>query len=268
MRSSGSARGDLLLLGGIVLVLVLATFLPPDTSLAEMKRGGVVRACVPVSYPPLVTGDPSRPGIEVELLQAVAEEIGVRLSLNRITAMGRDFNPRNWRITRAQCQIIAGGVVASPSTRTYLETTSSYLSTGWALLAPVGFETLEGATVGFYSGTSGLDRIALSRYLRERGVRPVTVSTVGELVSGLHDGSFDAAVSEALLVRQLAGDYGWTAHWLPEELGRYPLALGLWKGDLTLKRAVESVLATMRTSGELAAVLRRYELAPIAALSH
>ena len=35
------------------------------------------------------------------------------LSENR--AMGRDFNPRNWGLNRAQCQVIAGGVVDSDS---------------------------------------------------------------------------------------------------------------------------------------------------------
>ena len=37
----------------------------------------------------------------------------VRLALNVNPAMGRDFNPSNWRITRAQCEIVAGGVVTS-----------------------------------------------------------------------------------------------------------------------------------------------------------
>ena len=66
-----------------VTALVLAVgLLPPDTSLREVERAGVLRACVPTSYPPLVTGDPARPGIDVEVLRAVAAELGVRLSLN------------------------------------------------------------------------------------------------------------------------------------------------------------------------------------------
>ena len=42
--------------------------LPPDTSLAQVRRSGVLRACVPDLRPPLVTADPERPGIEVDLL--------------------------------------------------------------------------------------------------------------------------------------------------------------------------------------------------------
>ena len=32
--------------------------LPPDTSLGEVRKAGVLRACMPPNYPPLVTGDP------------------------------------------------------------------------------------------------------------------------------------------------------------------------------------------------------------------
>ena len=56
------------LLGGVYL-------LPPDTSLAEVRKAGVLRACMPPSYPPLVTGDRDAPGIDVELLQALAKTI-------------------------------------------------------------------------------------------------------------------------------------------------------------------------------------------------
>src|SRR5258707_13151356 len=76
--------------------------LPPDSSLSEVRKTGVLRACMPPSYPPLVTGDRDAPGIDVELLQALAKGIGVRLVVTPNAAMGQDFNPRNWHVTRAQ----------------------------------------------------------------------------------------------------------------------------------------------------------------------
>ena len=44
-------------------------------------------------------------------MRAVAREMGVELAITTNQAMGQDFNPRNWRVTRAQCQTLAGGVV-------------------------------------------------------------------------------------------------------------------------------------------------------------
>ena len=74
--------------------------LRPDTSLSEARKAGVLRACMPPAYPPLVTGDRDAPGIDVELLRAVAKDMGVELAVSTNQAMGQDFNPRNWRVTR------------------------------------------------------------------------------------------------------------------------------------------------------------------------
>ena len=67
---------------------------------------------MPPVYPPLVTSDPSAPGIDVELLRALAEKLALKLAITPNPAIGQDFNPRNWRVTRAQCEVLAGGVVA------------------------------------------------------------------------------------------------------------------------------------------------------------
>ncbi len=93
----------------------------------------------------------------------------LRLAITPNPAMGQDFNPRNWHVTRAQCEVLAGGVVASPMTRSFLETSPSYAETGWALhSAEADRPTLQGRRAGVLTGISGLDRLALSRFLREQ----------------------------------------------------------------------------------------------------
>lgn len=243
--------------------LLLAVYLlPPDTSFSQVKELGVLRVCLPDSYPPLVMVGDSPPGIDVEVLQAIAEKLEVRLSLNPNAAIGRDFNPRNWRLTRAQCQVIAGGVVDSPTTRSFLDVTSPYLETGWALISPGELTSLQGATVGFYAGVTSLDRIPLSRYLSEQGAVPVVVQQVDDLVEGLSLQRFDAGVTEALLARQLAFDHGWKVSWLPG-LDSLPMVIGLWKGDLTLKRRIVAALESLKREGVLERILDSYELAMI-----
>jgi polar amino acid transport system substrate-binding protein len=41
-------------------------------------------------------------------------------------------------------------------------------------------------------------------------------------------------------------------------LPRYPVAFGLWKGDLTLKRAMAGGLDRLARDGAVAAILARY----------
>ena len=247
-------------------LLVAVNLLPPDTSLREVRGRGLLRVCIPESFPPLVTGNPERPGIDIEILERISEGLGVELSLFINTAIGRDFNPRNWRVNRAQCELLAGGVVASQLTRSFLETTPSHLETGWAVIIPPGEVSFEESTVGFFAGVSGLDRISLSRYLRRAGARVQVVNSAQDLVEGLADGSFVLAVSEALSARQVAGVGGHSVAWLP--LGRLPIAFGLWKGDLTLKRALQRELQMLVRSGRLYDIVASYSDPSLPILDH
>lgn len=250
----------------LALLLIAVYRLPPDTTLAAVEAGGVLRGCVPTELPPLVTGGGDRPGIDIEILQAVAERMGLRLQLTRNPAIGRDFNPRNWRLTRAQCLVIAGGVVNTAATRSFLETTSPYLQTGWAAVATTEGANLSGGTVGFHAGLSGLDRLALSAFLRAQGATVELATSTRALREGLTTGRLDVAVTDALSARLLADELGAgaTAMWLPEPLARHGLGLGLWKGDLTLKRRIEAVLAELRSDGIIGEILELYELSSIA----
>jgi polar amino acid transport system substrate-binding protein/cystine transport system substrate-binding protein/membrane-bound lytic murein transglycosylase F len=238
-------------------LLAAVNLLPPDTSLSEVRAAGVLRACLPAAYPPLVTGDPAAPGIDVELLRELAKGMDLRLVVSTNAAMGRDFNPRNWHITRAQCDVLAGGVVASPQTQSFLETSPSYAQTGWAFVMPKPIGEIAGRRAGVLVGISGLDRLALSRFLREQKVEVTIVSDAAELAQGLRDGRFDFAVTEFLLAGRKAGE-GWKVEWAPPTLARYALVLGLWKGDLTLKRSIVSSLDRLKRNGSVAAIMSRY----------
>ncbi len=239
-------------------LLLAVNFLPPDTSLGEVHAAGVLRACVPTSYPPLVTGNAEAPGIDIELLRRLAKDMDVRLEVSANAAIGRDFNPRNWHITRAQCDVLAGGVVASPQTRSFLETSPPYAETGWAFVLRQPIGELAGRRAGVLAAISGLDRLALSRFLRERNVELTIVADAGELAQGLREGKLDLGVTEYLLAGQMAAKEGWKVEWAPLQLPRYPLVLGLWKGDLTLKRAIVSGLEKLERDGEVAAIMSRY----------
>ncbi|WP_197089277.1 ABC transporter substrate-binding protein [Puniceibacterium sp. IMCC21224] len=250
---------DLAGLATVVALLLLVTFLPPDTSLSELRKTGTLKVCVPTAYPPLVTGDAAAPGIDIELIRAIADRLELAVSLNENPAMGRDFNPRNWRLSRAACEIIAGGVVDTDLTRSFLETSPSYATTGWASLSPEPLtDGLSGRTVGVLTILSGLDRIGLSSYLRAQGVTARILPRPDALVAAIAAGEVSVGITEALLAASLAHPEGWTTRPLPPELTRYRLVFGLWKGDLTLKRAVDRAIADMAADGEIEAILKKY----------
>lgn len=241
----------------VLFALLAALYLlPPDTSLAEVEKSGVLRVCVPEAYPPLVTAEASRPGFDVELLEEITARMDLRLDLNRIAAMGRDFNPRNWRVTRTTCQLLAGGTVDSTRTRSFLDVTQPYLHTGWAVASPAGRLELKGALVGFYPGLTGLDRIALSRYLKESEARVKLEPGMEAIAAKIETGELAGGIGEVLATTAMADAHGWQVSELPLE--RYPVVLGLWRGDLTLKRRLEQVLGEIKSDGTLGQIADRY----------
>ena len=83
------------------------------------------------------------------------------------------------------------------------------------------------------------------------------------LVEGIASGQLDGGVTEALLAGGLAADNGWWVASMPDELARYNLVFGLWKGDLTLKREIVRAFRQLDADGTLAAILERYGAAPV-----
>ena len=54
-------RRDVISFAGVFGLLGAVYLLPPDTALQQVHAAGTLRVCMPPSYPPLVTGDPSAP---------------------------------------------------------------------------------------------------------------------------------------------------------------------------------------------------------------
>lgn len=288
-------RNTVINLGTIFILLIAISYLPADTSLSQIKERGVLKLCVPASYPPFVTGDPEQPGYDIELVQAIAQKIGVRVTVNVLPSIGRDFNPRNWMVTRGQCDILGGGIADTVRTRNFMQTIPTDIKLGWMLLSPEGARPEQGDKLIVIPGNSGLNRLELSGWLRNQGLQVTALSmqageehVVDQVFAALRDGSAKGLVAENFTACSLLHKLNAlnkqgeaknvTASWLlaPEnkptleyekisgnktnnaENESYSLALSLWKGDTTLKRAVENALWELGKSGKTAALRNFY----------
>lgn len=246
----------------IAALLTAISFLPPDTSLSDRQKAGILKVCVPALYPPLITGNPAEPGYDAELVAAIASELNLRLTLNTLPAIGQDFNPRNWFLTRAQCDLVAGGVADTIQTRGFLQTIPTDAQTGWVGISATGAMPPSGSVVGVLPGTSGLDRLALSTWLRQQGLRAQLMRSPAQLKSALETGAIAAGVTERFVAASIdLKENSFGLFWLPESIfPHYRMALGLWKGDQTLKRAVANALDTLAKTGALSTLRERYGL--------
>ncbi len=151
----------------------------------------------------------------------------------------------------------------STLTRSFLDTGPPYARTGWAILAPEPLEGIDGLTLGALTIISGLDRIGLASHLRGHDVTVRVVRSGEALVEGIASGELDGGITEALLAGGLAADNGWWVASMSDELARYNLVFGLWKGDLTLKRKIVRAFRQLDADGTLAAILNRYGAAQL-----
>lgn len=248
--------------------LTALSFLPPDNSLAEVRRIGALKLCVPSEYPVLVEKDLQKPGFDVELARKIAEELGVRLVENEMMSMGKDFNPRNWQLTRGQCNVIAGGLADTETTRSFLQTIPTGIETGWVAVSKEPATPQEGQVWAVWPGSSGLDRIALSSWLRERGIRPVLLQSPDQIVDLIESGQIYGAIVERLIAAPLVSGQAYAMTWLaPETFTPVQLSQGLWKGDQTLYRAARQAMEKIRASDWYGEAKVRYGLdAPIAVI--
>lgn len=224
-------------IGLIAALLLGAGFLPPDTALRDRQRHGVLRLCVADAASPLIAGPDGAPGPELAALRGAAARLGLTVRVQEVASIGRSFNPRDWQVARGQCDLLGGGLADSTVNRDFL----TLIPTGQRIALQrlgVGPPPPRGGRIGVMVGAAGFDRVALSSWIRAQGWRAVPLADAARLAQWLGQGG--QAIAPSLVPVPEATP----VHDLPPEAAQASrLAFGLWRGDMTLTRALRRALA-------------------------
>lgn len=216
--------------------LYAVSFLPPDTSLAERQKLGTLRYCFADAKNPLIT-DPTTGGAGPEhfMMQQAADTLGLNLVRIELANMKRSFNPGDWNVTRGQCDVLGGGLIDNATNRGFVSLLPTGQTSGLVLIGPSD-DLPKGSEVGVFLGTSGFDRVKLSGWMREMGWRPKPLRD--EKALRLWQEGDKPVIAPALssTVAHLP------QHSLPDHIAQGgDLAIGLWRGDMTLLRALSDI---------------------------
>lgn len=245
-----------------LLMLATAALASSDTSLHKVQAAGLLKVCVPFDHPPLSGKVAAKPGLEVELAQAVAKQMGLGLQLDHVR--GWELASLDQKVRRTQCQLIAGGVVDAEFHRQQLEFLSPSLDIGWAIVYSPEVPGLKGTRVTVYAGFPGLDRLALSRFLKGQGSEVVLVGSAKEFSQSLTSKQVQVGITDSLLARHIAAQHNFKVAWVPMVQPRYALKLlGVWKGERALKKEVMKAIGVLEQKGQIQALFTRYKLATI-----
>ncbi|MCX7782368.1 MAG: hypothetical protein N2318_01850 [Meiothermus sp.] len=220
-------RGSLLtFLVGLALLL-LARELPPDLSLSRVQEAGVLRVCHPPSLPPLIEREGRGQG--AELARRIAKALGVEAQFNLQAGWGLGQDPVDWGLRPESCDLLVGGVLLGRETQQLLSPLP-YRKSQWGLLG-------QGLRVGLLAPFWGADRLALSEWLEAQGYQVEYLDDPSGAAAALKRGEVTGLLTLEVL-RPALPPLSWQPAGLEAEL-----AVGVWKGRTTLKRAVSKALA-------------------------
>src|SRR6516164_7296624 len=246
----------LLLVAGTVLAL---TGRAEARSLATIRELGSIGLCAHPSSLPFANkaGDP--PGFQVELGQALARELGVKLRLDWIITQ--------YQIRNASCDILLDTIADREAQgETHLRISKPYYRTGVVLAVPgtsklTSFKSLDEHTkVGVQVGSVAAMII---------GQRHVPTSTFGFEVDSL-DALANHEIDAAAVTPTMAGYYN-QSH--PDKTFRvlalddseptlsWNVAVGMVRPDQALREAIDGAMEKLRADGTVAKIYARYGVA-------
>lgn len=223
--------------------------------LAEVKASGTIALCAHPNSLPFASKDGRRHGFQVELAEALAQQLGVTLT--------RDWIITRYDLFRAQCDIVMDSI-ADPEAQQQsgLQLSKPYRRSGVALALGVGDKThslddLAHRKVGVL--TSSIAAMTLNK----RGIDTVPGLFEDELLAMLAKGEVDAAA-----VTPTSIGYYNLRH--PEAKLRlayvfdgqpdmsWNVAVGMRRPDAELRQAIDDALTRLLADGTVKRVYAHY----------
>ena len=241
-----------------VLAVILASWIPGAEAapLGEIRERGIFAVCAHPDALPYSSQDRVLPGFQIELAEAIAKQLGVRLRTEWIVYT------RHAR--RVECDATIGSIVKDeePGPRRGPRLSRPYMSSGYVLVIPAAARPVEHLE-DIKGGKIGVEHTSWPHYLLDS--RKIPLSSYG--------GSTDIldAVAKREVAAGLVSDayVGWylklnpgavkiSEAYVPEKDLRWNVAVGLRNADTALVDALNRAIDTLTADKTIATILGRY----------
>jgi polar amino acid transport system substrate-binding protein len=256
MSAKPARRLARVLASALAVLACAATGPAAARSLATIQASGAIRLCAHPNSLPFASRTAEPPGFQIELGQALAQQLGVKLTMGWILI--------SYDLPRTDCDIILD-TIADPDAPTDfgISLSKPYYRSGVALAVPSGsaitaFAALSGQTkVGVQTGS------VAAMTLEQRGVRISVFGFDDDMLAALEAGEIDAAAVSPIS----AGYYNHThpdrpVTVLPPEAAERDLAwnvaVGLRRPDDALRQAIDAALDHLASDGTIARIYGHY----------
>lgn len=244
-----------LVLALVMLLCMLSACAKKQTAVEKIKAAGKIVMLTNAAFPPFeYLGDDNKPaGVDVELAQAIADELGVKLEV-----IDMDFDAIVTAIQSGQGDIGVAGMTNTEERRKSIDFSVDYVSTTQMIIVQEGSaiktaDDLAGKTIGVQMGTTG-DLFATDMIDDASMMRFKTGPDAG---LALQNGQIEAIVIDAMPAAQIAAA-GSGLVVLEEPLTEEQYAIAIAKENTDLKEVVDKVLQKLLADGTIDALIAKH----------
>jgi polar amino acid transport system substrate-binding protein len=222
-----------------------------DESWERVQAAGILRVGLDPTYPPFEVADENGVyGLDVDLAQALAEELGVKA---QFVYFG--YDGLYDALGTKQVDVLISALVIIPERTRDFSYSDPYFDAGEILIVPAENETiktmadLSGRTVAVELGSLGhVEATEWAKRVADLTIRPFP--TADEALTAVQQGSADAALTDAISGRLYLRENDGLKR-LPESVTVEPFALVVRSEDRQLLTVLNQSLATLQQSGHL-----------------
>lgn len=225
--------------------------------LESVRTRGTIELCAPPNALPFASRHGDRPGYQVELAQALADRLGVRLTV--------DWVALSFHYRRVDCDIVMDTIADEEAqSESHMRWSVPYQRSGVALAVRPGADDITG-----FDSLDARYRVGVMRgsfahmYLDQHGAHAIPYGFESDLLEALVNGEIDAAAVTALSAgywnlqhpgAQMRLIYAYDA--VPD-LG-WNVAVGMRRSDQPLRDAVDGAVKSMLDDGTFDRIYASY----------
>lgn len=249
-----------LLLAAVTAISMTAVVVPAATDQVEaIKKAGKIQMTTNAEFEPFEYKDGDEiVGIDIDLSQAIADKLGVKLEVSDIA-----FDSLIPSMNAGKADFIAAGMTATEDRKKNVDFSDPYFNASQAIIVAKDSdiktrEDLNGKTVGVQQGTTGDTYCTNDDGSSDVKVKEVKRYPKGmDAVSDLIAGRLDAVVIDDYPAEKLAAKNADKVVKLDDALTEEEYAIAMPKGS-DLVDVVNGVIKDLKDSGELNKIIDKY----------
>ena len=220
-------------------------------SLESVQKAGTLVIATSPDFPPFETLENGKVvGIEIDILQKVAESMGVTLTIEQM-----DFEAVIPGVQAGRFDVGVSGITVTEKRKENVDFSDPYFLASQAIVvtqdsAVTGKADLTGKRISVQTGTTA------EEYCRQNGYEVLSFTANNDAAAALTSGKVDAWVVDNEVAVALAAQQGLKV--LDEAMTTVPYAFAFAKGSDTLVAKFNEELAKMLKDGTVAGIFEAY----------